>query len=44
MCRGGELLNEFRDAKLDAGKLKTEIKELMQDEDVTKNQEFIHIF
>lgn len=32
----GELYNKFKDAKLDADKLETEIKELMQDEDVTK--------
>jgi len=32
----GELYNEFKDAKLDADKLEVEIKELMQDEDVTK--------
>ncbi len=32
----GELYNEFKDKKLNAGKLETEIKELMQDEDVTK--------
>ncbi len=32
----GELYNEFKDAKLDADKLEIEIKELMQDEDVTK--------
>lgn len=32
----GELYNQFKDAKLDADKLETEIKELMQDEDVTK--------
>ncbi|MEI7621185.1 MAG: DUF262 domain-containing protein [Candidatus Moraniibacteriota bacterium] len=32
----GELYNEFKDAKLDADKLEAEIKELMQDEDVTK--------
>ena len=32
----GELYNQFKDAKLNAGKLEGEIKELMQDEDVTK--------
>jgi hypothetical protein len=32
----GELYNKFKDAELDAEKLETEIKELMQDEDVTK--------
>jgi hypothetical protein len=32
----GELYNEFKGKKLNAGKLETEIKELMQDEDVTK--------
>ena len=32
----GELYNQFKDAKLDASKLEAEIKELMQDEDVTK--------
>ncbi len=32
----GELYNEFRSKKLDSGKLEKEIKELMQDEDVTK--------
>lgn len=32
----GELYNEFKIAKLDASKLEAEIKELMQDEDVTK--------
>ncbi|MGB8816011.1 MAG: DUF262 domain-containing protein [Minisyncoccia bacterium] len=32
----GELYNEFKDKKLNTGKLETEIKELMQDEDVTK--------
>ena len=32
----GELYNEFKDKKLNVGKLETEIKELMQDEDVTK--------
>ncbi|MEF3692005.1 MAG: DUF262 domain-containing protein [Candidatus Moraniibacteriota bacterium] len=32
----GELYNEFKDKKFDADKLETEIKELMQDEDVTK--------
>lgn len=32
----GELYNEFKDKKLNAGKLEAEIKELMQDEDVTK--------
>lgn len=32
----GALYNQFKDAKLDADKLETEIKELMQDEDVTK--------
>jgi len=32
----GELYNEFKDKKLNAKKLETEIKELMQDEDVTK--------
>ncbi|MBM2817994.1 MAG: hypothetical protein HW401_584 [Parcubacteria group bacterium] len=32
----GELYNKFKDKKLNAGKLETEIKELMQDEDVTK--------
>ena len=32
----GELYNKFKDKKLNAGKLEAEIKELMQDEDVTK--------
>ena len=32
----GELFNELKDSKLDADKLEVEIKELMQDEDVTK--------
>ena len=32
----GELYNKFKDKKLNANKLETEIKELMQDEDVTK--------
>jgi len=32
----GELYNQFKDAKLNAKKLETEIKELMLDEDVTK--------
>ncbi|HEX9722300.1 MAG TPA: DUF262 domain-containing protein [Candidatus Paceibacterota bacterium] len=32
----GELYNEFKDKKLNADKLETEIAELMQDEDVTK--------
>ena len=32
----GEPYNEFKDKKLNAGKLEAEIKELMQDEDVTK--------
>jgi len=32
----GELCNKFKDKKLNAGKLEAEIKELMQDEDVTK--------
>ncbi|MEK7568630.1 MAG: DUF262 domain-containing protein [Patescibacteria group bacterium] len=32
----GELYNKFKDKKLNAGKLETEINELMQDEDVTK--------
>ncbi|OGC68611.1 HNH endonuclease [candidate division WWE3 bacterium RIFOXYC1_FULL_39_7] len=32
----GPLYNEFKEAKLDAEKLESEIKELMQDEDVTK--------
>jgi len=32
----GELYNEFKDKKLNAGKIETKIKELMQDEDVTK--------
>lgn len=32
----GVLYNEFKDAKPDADKLEVEIKELMQDEDVTK--------
>lgn len=32
----GELYNEFKDNKLDSEKLEKEIKELMQDEDVTK--------
>ena len=31
-----ELYNEFKDKKLNVSKLETEIKELMQDEDVTK--------
>lgn len=32
----GELYNQFKDQNLNAAKLETEIKELMQDEDVTK--------
>lgn len=32
----GELYNEFKDKKLNAKKLETEVAELMQDEDVTK--------
>lgn len=32
----GELYNQFKDKKLNAAKLEAEIKELMQDEDVTK--------
>ena len=32
----GELYNEFKDKKLSASKLEEKIKELMQDEDVTK--------
>ena len=32
----GELYNQFKDERLNAAKLETEIKELMQDEDVTK--------
>ena len=32
----GELYNQFKDKKLNAAKLENEIKELMQDEDVTK--------
>ena len=32
----GELYNEFKDKKLNSGKLEGEINELMQDEDVTK--------
>ncbi|HTE48404.1 MAG TPA: DUF262 domain-containing protein [Candidatus Paceibacterota bacterium] len=32
----GELYNKFKDKKLNASKLEAEIKELMQDEDVTK--------
>jgi hypothetical protein len=32
----GELYNEFKDKKLNAAKLESEIKKLMQDEDVTK--------
>lgn len=32
----GELYNNFKDKSFDAGKLETEIKKLMQDEDVTK--------
>ncbi len=32
----GELYNEFKDKKFNANKLELEIKELMQDEDVTK--------
>lgn len=32
----GELYNKFKDKKSDADKLETEIKKLMQDEDVTK--------
>ena len=32
----GELYNQFKDKKLNATKLEAEIKELMQDEDVTK--------
>ncbi|HOX29920.1 MAG TPA: DUF262 domain-containing protein [Candidatus Paceibacterota bacterium] len=32
----GELYNQFKDKKVNTAKLETEIKELMQDEDVTK--------
>jgi hypothetical protein len=32
----GELYNEFKNTKLNLIKLETEIKKLMQDEDVTK--------
>lgn len=32
----GELYNKFKDKKLSPGKLEVEVKELMQDEDVTK--------
>lgn len=32
----GELYNEYKDKKLNATKLETEVKKLMQDEDVTK--------
>ena len=32
----GELYNEFKNAKLDTDKIEAEIKDLMQDEDVTK--------
>jgi len=32
----GELYNKFKDKKLNAKKLEAEIKELMQEEDVTK--------
>jgi len=32
----GELYNKFKDVNLDADKLEAEVKELMQDEDVTK--------
>lgn len=32
----GELYNKYKDKKLNAGKLEAEVKELMQDEDVTK--------
>ena len=32
----GELYNKFKDKKLNVGKLEAEIKELMQDEDVTR--------
>jgi len=32
----GELYNEFKDRKLNATKLETEVKKMMQDEDVTK--------
>jgi len=32
----GELYNKFKDKKLNSSKLETEIKDLMQDEDVTK--------
>jgi hypothetical protein len=32
----GELYNKYKDTNLDSGKLEAEIKELMQDEDVTK--------
>jgi len=38
----GELYNKFKDNKLNAGKLETEIKELMQDEDVTKKSGIYH--
>ena len=50
----GELYNKFKDKKLNAKKLETEIKELMQDEDVTnksgiysyiltRNEKFLNI-
>jgi hypothetical protein len=32
----GELYNQFKDKKLDAKKLETQVAKLMQDEDVTK--------
>lgn len=38
----GELYNQFRDEKLNAKKLETEIAELMQDEDVTKKSGIYH--
>ncbi len=38
----GELYNEFKSKKLDSEKLEKEVKELMQDEDVTKKSGIYH--
>jgi len=38
----GELYNEFKDMKLNPAKLESEIKKLMQDEDVTKKSGIYH--
>ncbi len=40
----GPLYNEFKNKKIDSKKIEKEIAELMQDEDVTKNPEFIPMF